>query len=394
MLAGTSSTQLSYLEEVTFGVIDQVGTPKKLRMTGESLAYDITLEESKEINSTMQVSDLVPVGATAQGGINLEFQYREYDPFLEALLASVYTELDTGGVRALASVVFAAAGNTATVTGVGDFTGLVAGQWVSFIGSAGTELNRGVFRIAIATTSVLTFDTDYPVVDETAKTTYSITGSRLTLGSAALKTFTIQKEFSDVAQFFAYRGMAVSKLSLALATGALLTGSLDFMGSDSIRTGATQFGAAAGAATAYGIMNAVTGVGKILLDGDPVANTFVKSANVTIDAKLRAQTGLGVLGNVGIGRSTYAVGGSLEIYLNDGAIYDKALANTTVSIQFPVKDVLGNGYAFTFNNCKLGVPTVQASGKDADVMLSVTFTAIAPGAADKVVYIDRFGTAP
>jgi hypothetical protein len=39
------------------------------------------------------------------------------------------------------------------------------------------------------------------------------------------------------------------------------------------------------------------------------------------------------------------------------------------------------------------VPTVQASGKDADVMLSTDFTAIAPGATDKVVYIDRFGTA-
>ena len=391
MLAGTSSTQLSYLEEVTFGVIDQAGTPKNLRMTGESLAYDITLEESKEINSTMQVSDLVPVGATSQGGVNLEFQYREYDPFFEALLANVYTEAGTDGVVDLTTVTFAAAGNTATGTS-GDFDDFVAGQWVSFIGD-GTELNLGVFRIATATTDVLTFDTDYPVVDET-DTTYSITGSRLTLGSAALKTFTVQKEFSDVTQFFAYRGMAASKMSLALATGALLTGSLGFMGSDAVRGDVTQFGGAADAANTYGIMNVVTGVGNILIDGDPIPDTFVKSANVMIDAKLRAQTGLGVLGNVGIGRSTYAVGGSLEIYLADGAIYDQALANTTVSVEFPVQDVLGNGYAFIFNNCKLGVPTVQASGKDADVMLSTDFTAIAPGAADKVVYIDRFGTAP
>jgi len=391
MLAGTSSTQLSYLEEVSYGVIDQIGTPKNLRMTGESLVYDITMEESKEINDTMQVSDLVPVDATAQGGVNLEFQYREYDPFFEALLASVYTEAGTDGVVDLTTVTFAAAGNTATGT-AGDFDDFVDGQWVSFIGD-GAELNLGVFRIVTATTDVLTFDSDYPVVDET-DTTYSITGSRLTLGSEALKTFTVQKNFSDVTQFFAYRGMAASKMSLALATGAILTGSLDFMGSDALRDGATHFGSEADAANTYGVMNAVTGIGNILIDGDPLANTFVKSANVTIDAKLRAQKGLGVLGNVGIGRSTYAVGGSLEIYLNDGAIYDKALENTSVSIEFPVQDVLGNGYAFVFNNCKLGVPTVQASGKDADVMLATDFTAIAPGATDKVVYIDRFGTAP
>jgi len=391
MLAGTSSTQLSYLEESEFGVIE-TGTPKNLRMTGETLAYDITLEESKEINSTMQVSDLVPVGATSQGGVNLEFQYKEYDPFFEALLAGVYTEIGTGGVQQLATVTFAAIGNTATGS-ANDFDDLVDGQWVSFIGSGGSELNTGVFRIDTVTSdSILTLDSDYPVVDET-DTTYSVTGSRLTLGSEALRSFTIQKEFSDVSQFFAYRGMAVSKMSLALATGALLTGSLDFMGSDAIRGDVTQFGSAANAANTYGIMNAVTGVGTILIDGDPIPDTFVKSANISIDAKLRAQTGLGVLGNVGIGRSTYAVGGSLEIYLADGDIYDQALANTTVSVEFPVQDVLGNGYAFRFNNCKLGVPTVQASGKDADVMLSTDFTAIAPGAADKVVYIDRFGTA-
>ena len=388
-LASTSSVQVSYLEETAFGVIE-TGTPKNLRMTGESLAYDITSEASKEINASRQVSDLVQVGATAQGGVNFEAQYREYDPFFEALLASTFTEIGTDGVQAV-TVTFAVTGNNVTAT-VGDFTGIVAGQWISFI-DAGN--NSGIYKVeTVNSITDLDLDTDYPIIEDAASVACDVSSSRLTLGLEALRTFTVQKEFSDVAQFFAYRGMAASKLSLNLTTGALLTGSLDFMGSDSIRGDVTQFTGAADDAEAFGIMNAVTGVGRILLDGAPLSGTFVKSATVEINGNLRGQTAIGTLGNVGIGVGTFDIGGTLEFYLNDGSIYDQALANTAVSIEFPISDVLNNGYAFTFNNCKLGVPTVQAGSKDADVMLSVPFTAIAPTTADKMVYIDRFGTAP
>jgi len=387
-LASTSSVQISYLEETTFGVIE-TGTPKNLRMTGESLAYDISSEASKEINASRQVSDLVQVGATAQGGINFEAQYREYDPFFEALLSSTFDEIGTDGVSAV-TVDFTVSGNNVTAS-VGDFTGIVAGQWISFIGAGD---NSGIYRVdTVNSVNDLDLDSDYPISSDATTVACDVSSSRLTLGLEALRTFTIQKEFSDVAQFFAYRGMAASKLSLNLATGALLTGSLDFMGSDSVRDSVTQFSGAASAASGFGIMNAVTGVGKILLDGAPLAGTFVKSATVDINGNLRGQTAIGTLGNVGIGTGTFDIGGTLEFYLNDGAIYDQALANTSVSIEFPISDVLGNGYAFIFNNCKLGVPTVQAGSKDADVMLSVPFTAIAPSNADRMVYIDRFGAA-
>lgn len=388
-LASSSSVQVSYLEETSFGVIE-TGTPKNLRMTGESLAYDITSEESKEINSSRQVSDLVQVGATAQGGVNFEAQYREYDPFFEALLASTFSEIGTDGVTAVTAT-FATTGNNVTAT-VGDFTGIVAGQWISFIGAGD---NSGIYRVeTVNSVTDLDLDSDYALTSDASDVACDVSSSRLTLGLEALRTFTVQKEFSDVAQFFAYRGMAASKLSLNLATGALLTGSLDFMGSDSIRGDVTQFSGAADSANSFGIMNAVTGVGRILLDNAPLAGTFVKSATVEINGNLRGQTAIGTLGNVGIGTGTFSVGGTLEFYLNDGGIYDQALANTAVSIEFPISDVLGNGYAFVFNNCKLGVPTVQAGSKDADVMLSVPFTAIAPTNTDKMVYIDRFGTAP
>lgn len=391
-LASTSKTQMAYVEETTFGVTPVAGDPLKLRMTGESLNYDIQSESSAEINDTRQTSDSVHVGATAQGGINLELSYREYDPFLESLLAGSFAALGVDGVIAVAAATFNTGANTIACT-VTEFAGIVDGQWISVLGAA-AGTNVGVYRVAIATDSLLTLDTDTPLSADIGPVVCDVTASRLSNGVEALRSFSLEKNFSDVTQFFLYKGMSPSKLSLSFDTGALLKGALDFMGAKGDRAAVTFMPSAPGASQSFGIMNAVTGVGTILLDEEILANTYIKSAKIDIDAKLRGQDAIANLGNVGLGQGTFEIGGTLEMYLADGAIYDKALANTSVDIQIPVYDVAGNGYAFIFKNVKFGVPTVQAGAKDADVMLSVPFKAIAPDTSvDKMIIIDRFGVA-
>lgn len=389
-LASSSKVQMAYVEETTYGQTPGAGSPKNLRMTGESLAYDIQTEQSAEINSSRQVTDAVQTNAAASGGINLELNYREYDPFLEALMSNVYsTAFGVDGVGTL-TVTIVAAANTMTDDGIDGFAGLVAGQWIV----VDTPLNAGVYRIASLTDDEITVDTDTPFASDETSVSADVSSSRLTLGTADLRSFSLEKEFSDVAQFFVFRGMSPSKLDLSFETGAILKGVLDFMGADSARGATTFMPSAPGASQAYGVMNAVSGVGTVLLDTDVIANTYIKSAKVTIDGKLRGQDAIGHLGNVGLGQGTFDIGGSLEMYLADGAIYDQAIADQLVDIQIPVFDVNNNGYAFIFNNVKLGVPKVLAGSKDADVMLSVPFTAVAPDtAADKMLIVDRYGVA-
>lgn len=389
-LASTSKTQLSYLEESVFGTTPGAGTPKNLRMTGESLNYEIGTEVSGEINATRQTTDAVQVSASAQGGINFELNYREYDPFLEALMGSTYsTAFGTDGVASLTVTIVAAAG-TITDDGIDGFAGLVAGQWFGIA----TGPNAGVYRIESMTDDVLTVDTDTPLVSDETSVTLDISSSRLTLGTAALRSFSLQKLFSDVTQYFIYRGMCPSKLDLSFETGSILTGSFDFIGADSARAGTDFMPGAASASQTFGVMNAVSGVGTILVDNATLASTYIKSASISVDGKLRGQTAIGQLGNVGVGEGTFEISGELEMYLADGSIYDQAIADALVSIQLPVMDVNNNGYAFIFNNTKLGVPTVQAGGKDNDVMMTVPFTAVAPDSTtDKMLIIDRYGAA-
>lgn len=386
-LASSSKTQLVIIEEAAFGVTPSTSTSKYLRMTGESLAYDIQTAASEEINSTRQVTDMVHVGATAQGGINLELSYREYDPLLESLLSGTFSTFGTDGVKALTCSFNHTAG-TITDDGVDGFAGLVSGQWFSVIGGA----NAGAYRIGSRTDDEITVDTDTPLIATASAVVCSISSTRLSLGTAALRSFTIEKRFTDVAQFFAYRGMSPSKLDLSFDTGSILKGSITFMGANSTRAGVSFITGTPAASQPFGVDNAVTGVGTILLDGAPIANTYVKSAKISVDGKLRGQTAIGNLGNVGLGVGTFEIGGTLELYLVDGAIYDQAIANSLLSLEIPVMDVDNNGYAFIFNNIKLGVPTVAAGSKDNDVMLSVPFTAVAPTpSSDKMLIIDRFG---
>ncbi len=401
-LSSTSSAQLAYLEETTLGQIP-VGTPKGLRMTGESLNFTITTETSKEINKYRQIADAVQVDAEGGGDISLELSYHEYDPFLEALMTSTFDTTFAGatGVKTL-TVSFDSSANTITDDGTDGFAGLVAGQWVSFKGIT-VATNDGVYRIASMTDDEITVDDSTPIDSTLPNLEVAASSSRLSIGVDALRAFSIEKQFTDVAQFFMMKGMHSSKMDLSFATGEFVTGSMSFLGLGSSRADATQFDASPSPAETFGIMNAVTGVGMsggiggiILRDGatNLLSNTYIQSMNVSIDGKLRSQKAIGVLGAVGVATGTYDIMGTLEVYLADGQVYDKALADTVCSLTFPVRDSSGNGYAFTYENIKLGVPTVAADAMDSDVMLSIPFNALAPEqGVDSSVIIDRYGAA-
>ena len=81
-LSASNRTQVAYkLEGVystNWGTL-QGGNGNLVRVTGESLDYNISTEQSKELRSDRQVTDTIPVSATAQGGINFELSYREFD---------------------------------------------------------------------------------------------------------------------------------------------------------------------------------------------------------------------------------------------------------------------------------------------------------------------------
>ena len=161
------------------------------------------------------------------------------------------------------------------------------------------------------------------------------------------------------------------------------------MGKDAIRSNDTCLPGTPVASQTYDVMNAVAGVGNVLEGGSPLAGTFIKSLKLSVDNKLRARDAISVLGAASIGSGTLEVSGDIEVYLADGAMYDKFINNTASSITWTASDGDKNGYAFTFPKVKFKDAKVQAGGLDQDVMLMIPFTALMDVTTGKTVIIDK-----
>lgn len=396
-LADTSRAQLRYIDEgASFAVIPNTGNAIDLRMTGESLDHQIQKETSKEIRADRQTSDLIVVGAGASGGVNFELSYAEYDAFLAAALMGSWSVYGTKGVGATFTATFTATTITASAapTGTSAFTGLSKGQWFKL--TAPTHANDGKFfkvsEVTAPTGTVVTVDAATPLAVGTSIANCTIATSRLANGTT-MKSFSMEKEFSDIGQFFAYRGMTVSQLSMGLQSGQIVNGSFSFIGKDSVRGSSTQLPGTAVASQEYEPMNAVSGVGDILENGSAITGTFVKDLSLALDNKLRSRDAVGNLGPVSIGAGTLALTGTLDVYLADGTLYDKFTNNTSTSISFRVVDPSGNGYVVTLPAVRYGDAKVNAGGMDQDAMISLPFTAIRDVSHLKTIFIDRVGVA-
>lgn len=387
-LASTSRTQLRYVLEAAYGVTPTTGNHNAIRVTGESLDFSIKTETSKEIRSDRQTTDLVQVGAGATGGFNFEFSYKEFDPFLEAALQGTFLAAGTGGVNVI-SATFTA--TTITAGSGTPFVNMVDGQWIKVSG-ASVSANNGYFKILTKTSStVLTFAAaTFTAEGPTANV--NISSSRLVNGTTQ-RSYTIEKNFSDITQFLAYRGMTASKLSLNFQSGSIVNGTIDFMGKDMVRAGTTALPGTTTASSTYDIMNAVSGVGNVLEGGAPLSGTFIKKLDFNFDNALRAQDAIGTLGAVGIAPGTIMADASMDIYFANGTIYDKFLNNTSSSLSFRSVDGAGNGYIFTFPKTKFGEAKVTAGAINQDAMLVSKVTALMDATTSQMVQIDRVGVA-
>lgn len=397
--ATSNRVALRYILETTYGATPVAGNPSNLRFTGESLAFAIQTDSSKEIRSDRQVTDLIQVGASASGGVNIEASYKEYDTLLQAVLMSAWNVYGTLGVSAAVTLAIDSTLGTLTASvapaGVDAFANIAVGQFIRLVAPADAA-NGAILKVLSKTTTALTIAilaTPIPGAgNRAAVAACTISTSRLTNGSTQ-RSFSVEKGLLDVNQFFTFRGMNASKLSLSFTSGAIVTGSVDFMGKDSLRGTVTAMPGTPVASAAYDVVNAVSGVGTLLEAGLPLAGTFIKSLKLDIDNKLRGQTAIGVLGFAGILPGTIAVSGEMEVYLADGALYDKFINNTASSITWTMKDSAGNGYAITLPKIKYSDAKIVAGGLDQDVMLSMPFTALMDTTTNQTIFLDRFGVA-
>lgn len=382
-MSDSSQVALRYLSEVTWGVTPTAALTN-MRFTGESLDFAIDNIISQEIRSDRQITDLVQVGANSQGDVNFEVSYEAMDDFFEA---AFYSDFAADVAFSASTVSAANADNSFNDSGSG-FPALTPGQVIKVDGFTGDAANNGFF-VVVSRTAAKIVVSGGTLVDDAAGETVTISGRNMRNGTTA-KSFTMEKNFTDKTQFIWFKGMRVGQMTLNLAAQQIMNGTFTFLGGASGRAGTTIGTGGPTAAPTNEVLNAVSDLASLLVDGAPLANTFIQSLTITLNNNLRGLPAIGVLGNAQIGAGTINVTGNMTVYFEDGTLYDKYVGSTPVSVLWAVKDANEQGYAIYMPEVKFQTGQILAGGIDQDVVASFDYQAIMDPSLGFTIQLDAF----
>ena len=121
--------------------------------------------------------------------------------------------------------------------------------------------------------------------------------------------------------------------------------------------------------------NAASNVATIAIGGEPMGDNFVMEASIEIENNLRERNALGTLGAISIGAGEFSVTGSLNTYFNNSDLIAKVIDNseTSLTLAFNSGD---ESIMFFLPRVKFSEGTPDVSGKNEDVMASISFQAL------------------
>lgn len=405
-MSDASSTQLFYRAEQVWGEDPAVGSPqsplRELRFTNESLNFTAQTAVSEEIRSDRQVSDIIRTGVETGGDVGIELSFGAFDDLFEGALYNDWTAVRNSGDAASPTPgPFTVAGSpegsqiTAGSPDSGFLNNITVGAFIRIAGSTASPSNDSFVRVT-ANDGAGTI-TVSPALPSLGQDTFTIEESHLRNGTT-LKSFLLEKAFTDVNEFFTYTGMRVGTAQVNIAPGSILTGQFSFQGESSTVQGTSIIDGLLSPQTipvaANDVFNAVDNVGNILIDGAVDPDVCFTEVSFTLENNLRFQPCIGQLESSGIGVGRGQVSGTLAAYFVNRSFYEKYLNFENTALSFTTTDSAGNTYLFDFPNFKFTNGEVVATGNDTDVLVTMEFTARRDPTLGFTVGINRFGTIP
>lgn len=337
-----------------------------VRATGFNTALNNTITGAAKVSASSAATVTM-----AGGGLTTAV---EAAPPIGATLQVVGFQFASGDLTATASGLACTAGDFTTI-------GLTVGKWIKIGGTAAGErfstvaANNGWARVTAIAAKTLTLDnlpTGWGVDAGTGKTIDIWYGDTIKNGTT-VRSFTIEKGFLDVTQYFTYKGMVVNNMSLSLSAQNIMTGSFSFMGMTHA-AGVSSLGTPYAAST-EDVLSSMANVGRMAEGGVVLGPTnYAQSLSVQIQNNLRAQPAVGVLGSIGVGTGRCDVSGNLTCYFSDRTQYDKYLNGTASSFNF--RNVAGSrAFITTIPAMEFESGTVTASQGNQDVMAQFGYRA-------------------
>lgn len=277
----------------------------------------------------------------------------------------------------------AATGQTLT----GTFpTAMTGARYIKVASADETKIASGIYKIASATTSVITLAAGSVLADATALT-LGLTVNYIRTGSTYI-THLIQKEFTDITRYIAFTGMGVDTYDFKMEAKNKVMQTFGFLGCQGLSRSTKVNTVAAIAASTNGVVNTSSMIGSLLKDGAAFGNP-VMSASFQVKNNLRERPYIGSLVSQEHGVGFSEVTGELRVYFTSAEMLTAFLNHTTFSVEFPITDSAGNKMNIYLPSVQTASGSPENTGINTDVMQNVQFRAIPHSSLGYQIQVDR-----
>lgn len=400
-MSASNSVSWRYIAEVTFGTTPGTPTMIEVLRTGGTLDGKTDTVVSKAVRSDRMTQGIFRTGQHAEGSMEVEFAYGQFDDLLQAMLCGTWTS--AAAVTAQTDIDAATSDDSFNDASSGFVAaGFVEGMWVLVSGFANSG-NNGLFQLGTVTTAKLLLtarvDISTGAYTATPNLTLEAAGPSVTIKNAGMlrngttgRSFTWEQAHTDVAQYFTFTGMRLNDWTLTIAAKSLVTANFTWMGKAFDRAGSTVASVvtAPNSNSAFNTTEDIIG----LNEGGAALTEYVSEIKLSAKNNLSMIDAVTNLTPPDITYGQMDLTGELGIYLasTSGTLVDKYIDFTASSCSFVIK----NGaspyyYVLTLPAYKYtgGIP--EAGALNGQSMAKLPFTAY-KGSGSYQIQIDKIST--
>lgn len=187
--------------------------------------------------------------------------------------------------------------------------------------------------------------------------------------------------------YFRYTGMVANTMNLSISASEIITGSFDFLGKGGTIASSIVSGATYVDASTEPILSASSHVGVLTLGS--FDSPKVLSISLDVSNNLMTANTVADLNYADIGAGTFDVGGTMEVYFDNNAMYQAFLDATEFGVTMTLGAETLKKYTLELPRVKFSSGEINASGQNSYVMATMGFKALGDKTTKNTIKLTR-----
>lgn len=196
-------------------------------------------------------------------------------------------------------------------------------------------------------------------------------GTTRYVNGTTLKSFYLEKSFTDVGVYVGFKGCVINQLTLTFAANRPIMAQFSVMGQKGESITAAR--ATIDAPATDAVMRCGADVGTLTLDGS-AAPAAIQSLTLNITNNFTPETQVTAANPTGQNPHSFVVTGTMMAYLPNRTLFKQMLDHTAAALLIGASNAAG-GFAFRLPKIQLTGGTPKIPGQDQDVMQEISFVA-------------------